>query len=221
MPTSVNYTSLVSDLTNTLERGGSSSSDPTVFEQIPRLINAAERKLMQLLKLQGTIEILRDPVGLPANMTGGFLTKPDRFRQTISMQYGAGAGNRTLTPIFPRSLEYCLAYWPDSVQTAPPEFYADADINHWLIVPTPDFTYPLQVVLYMLPPLLDDANQENFWTRLTPNALLYCSLLEATPFLRDDSRTPVWENLLQIELVSLSGQDLGKIMDRAAERSKP
>ena len=58
MATNVNYTSLFNDVTNYIERGGSDVTDQTVFNQIPRLINAAERKIMQALKLQGTIEVL-------------------------------------------------------------------------------------------------------------------------------------------------------------------
>lgn len=219
MPTAVNFTTLQADIRNYLERGGSAVSDPTVYDQIPRLINAAERKIMQLLKLQGMIEVLRDPTGLPANMAGGVLTKPDRWRQTVSMHYGIGTGN-VLKPLFPRSYEYCRAYWPDATLTAPPEFYAEYELSHWLIVPTPDVTYPLEVISYMQPPLLDDANQTNFFTNYTPNMMLYGGLLEAAPFLKDDSRIPTWENFYQVELVSLSGQDLQKVLDRMSERSR-
>lgn len=220
MPTAMNFNALQEDIRNYLERGGSAVSDPTVYDQIPRLINAAERKIAQLLKLQGMIEVLRDPAGLPANMPGGVLVKPDRWRSTVSMKYGSGANKRSITPLFARSLEYCQTYWPDSVATAPPEFYADYDLNHWFIVPTPDDTYPIEAVLYMQPPLLDDANQTNFFTNYTPNMMLYGSLLEAAPFLKDDPRIPTWESFYQIELVSLSGQDLQKILDRMSERSR-
>ena len=65
-PTFVNYSSLVQDIQRYLERGQSSIGDPTVFDQIPRLINAAERKIIQALKLQGMQETLIDNTGLVA-----------------------------------------------------------------------------------------------------------------------------------------------------------
>jgi hypothetical protein len=121
MPTNVTYSSLITDLQNYLERGGSLATDATVFNQLPRLINAAERKIMQMLKLQGEIEVLVDaPSGLQIN--NPVVTKPDRWRQTVSLNYGSGTQQNTRTPLFPRSYEYCRAYWPDSTAVNPPEF---------------------------------------------------------------------------------------------------
>jgi hypothetical protein len=200
-----------------LERGASATTDQTVFNQLPRLLNAAERKLAQYLKILGQIEVFVDPVGLTAG--SNVVTKPDRWRKTVSMNYGTGASKNSRKSLYPRSLEYCQAYWPDDSQVAPPTFYADYDQYHWLIVETPDQTYPLQALCYMLPVLLDSANQQNFWSIQAPNALLYGALLEATPFLKDDPRLPLWQNMWQAELTSLAGQDLQKVLDRSAQRS--
>lgn len=223
MATSVNFTSLVADLQNYLERGGSATTDPTVFNQLPRLINAAERKLANLLKLQGQIEVV---VSAPAGLQIGnaVIPKPDRWRSTISINYGAGADLNTRTPLFPRSYEYCIYYWPDRSATDPnnpPAFYADYDLRHWLIVPTPDQNYPAEFLYYKEPVLLDDANQTNFWTNYTPDLLLYGSLIEATPFLKDDPRLATWTTLWQQEIQLLQNQDLQKLMDRAAQRKNP
>ena len=219
MPTNVTFSSLTADIQNYMERGGSQATDPTVFNQIPRLINACERKLAQVLKLQGQQEVLVDASGLQSGVS--VITKPDRWRQTVSMSFGTGASNNSHTQLYPRGYEFCRYYWPDPTQTAQPEFYADYDLNHWLIVPTPDATYPLEALCYMQPPLLDSANQSNFWTEYTPNLLLYGSLLEAEPFLKDDPRIPTWQAMWQLELQSLDNQDLQKIMDRAAQRRRP
>lgn len=218
MPTNVTYTSLFQDVTRYLERGGSALTDPTVHDQIPRLINAAERKLAQELKLLGQIEVLTTTL-----QTGvAIIAKPDRWRQTISMFYGTGTTQNTRTRLFSRSYEFLTTYWPDrSVSDAdnPPLYYAeDYQYAHWLIGPTPDQNYPLEVSCYMQPPLLDDSNQTNFWTDYTPNALLYGTLLEATPFLKDDPRLQVWGQQWERDLASLGNQDLQRKMDRAAER---
>jgi hypothetical protein len=231
MATNVTFGSLTSDLQNYLERGGSVISDQTVFNQIPRLINATERKLVQVLKLQGVIEVFRDPAGLQAN--NSIVSKPDRWRETTSMQYGAGADSNVLVPIYPRSYEYCRKFWPDSSATADfntldasnrpaiQPFYADYDLTHWLIVPTPAANQPLEVICYCQPQLLDSSNQTNFWTTYAPNALLYGALLEAIPFLKNDERIPVWKDYWTFEIQSLAGQDLQKIMDRSSERTRP
>ena len=221
MPTSVTYTSLISDMQNFLERGGSQTTDPTVYNQLPRLINAAERDCAQLLKLLGQIEVFTavPPNGFQAG--NPVVTKPDRWRQTISINYGTGSLNNTRTFVLPRSYEYITMYWPDRTHTAPPEFYADYEYSHWLIGPTPDQSYPFEALCYMQPPLLDSGNQTNFWTNYTPNLLLWTALLQAEPFLKNDPRIPVWQGNQQVQLASLNGQDLQRILDRAAERRAP
>lgn len=222
MATYINYTSLFNDVTAYLERGGSSTTDETVYEQIPRLINAAERKICNALKLQGVIESLSDPAGLP--LGSSVIAKPDRWRQTVSMWRGASATSNQRAPILPRSLEFCRSYWPNPSSTDgsfPPEFYADYDLQHWLIAPTADQTYPVEVLCYMQPQLLDSTNQTNFFTDYCGNLLLYGSLLESAPFLKNDERLPVWQGLWDREAASLAGQDLQKILDRTADRARP
>ena len=104
---------------------------------------------------------------------------------------------------------------------APPKFYADYDLTHWLVVPTPDQTYPLEVIAYMQPPLLDNSNQTNFFTVYTPNLLLYGALCEMIPFLKDDERLTMWNQMWVDELKRLTTQDLQRIMDQAAQRKLP
>lgn len=228
MATFMNFTTLTADVQNYLERGQSLSTDSTVYNQIPRLINAAERKLIQLLKLLGENTVLVTPTGITAGKS--IITKPDRWRQTISMNYGAGADKNVRVPIYPRSYEYCRGYWPDDSVTnswqtldasnrpSQQPFYADYDYQHWIICPTPAETLPLEVQAYMQPPLLDSTNQTNFFTEYCGNALLYGALLEATPFLKNDERIQVWEGYFSQELSSLGAQDLNRMMDRASER---
>lgn len=219
MPEITTFTSLKADVVRYLERGGSAISDPNVFDQIPRLINAAERNICQELKLQGQIEVLRDLTGLRIGQP--IMTKPDRWRQTASMNFGTGATGMRMKPLFPRSYEYLRTYWPDQSVTGEPEFYAEYDYQHYLIAPTPDANYPLEGIFYMQPQLLDTVNQTNFFTIWTPNLLLYGTLLEASPFLKNDDRIPVWRELYDRNASTLAGQDLQKILDRAVERKKP
>ena len=222
MATYLTYSSLVTDVTNYIERGGSAVADPTVYQQIPRLINNAERNIMQALKLLGTLETLIDNTGLAQGVA--VIAKPDRWRVTVSLLYGSGADGNTRVQLLPRSYEYCRNVWPnDSTQdiTQPPLYYSDFGLSNWLIAPTPPATYPLEVNAYMQPMLLDNANQTNFWCNYTPLLLLYETLLETTPFLKNDERIPTWERMRDFQLSTLNTQDLQRILDRTAERTRP
>ena len=220
MATTVNYTSLINDMQSYLERGGSALTDPTVYNQLPRLVNAAERALIQDLKLLGTVEVLTSaPVGLMAGVS--VYPKPDRWRQTTSMSFGTGTDKNDRTPLFPRSYEYVRAYWPNSTNTGVPHFYADYNYSSWLIAPTPVEDYPWEILAYMQPVLLDEENQNNFWTEYTPNALLFGALLQAEPFLKDDQRVQTWGQAYAKEVSTLLEQDLQRQLDRAAVRTRP
>jgi hypothetical protein len=99
-------------------------------------------------------------------------------------------------------------------------FYAEYDYDHWLIVPTPDYAYPFEIVYYELPPLLDDTIQTNWLTEYAPQLLLYGALLEATPFLKNDERIATWQSYYDRAAAMLNGEDLAKILDRNASRKE-
>ena len=214
MATTMTFDSLQADVRRYLERG--SVTDTLVYEQLPSLINNAERRIATELKVQGFINVLT------FNLAEGqaVYDKPDRWRKTVSMTYGGGASNESRTPVFARSYEYTQAYWPDRTQRAAPEFYADYDYSHWVIVPTPDAAYPIEVLVDRLPALLDDTNQTNWITDFAPQLLLYATLLETAPFIKDDERIAVWQNMYDRAAGMINGEDVAKILDRAATRKE-
>lgn len=214
MPAAMTYSSLLDDIRAYLERGASLATDPTVFEQLPSLINLAERRLAREIKVLGTITAMTSTLVAGQSV----YPKPNRWRETVSMNYGTGTGNNVRKEIFPRSYEYCRAYWPDSTQTGGPRFYADYDFSNWLIVPTPTANAPFEVLFYDQPPYLDDTTQTNWWTEYAPNALLYASLLEAAPFLKNQEALQVWEGFYNRAIASINGEDIRQIVDRGIVR---
>jgi hypothetical protein len=146
--------------------------------------------------------------------------KPDRWRDTVSINIGTGTNNANRTALFTRVYEYLRSYWPNESLTATPLFYSDYDYSHWLIAPTPDQAYPFEVLYYELPPLLDDSIQTNWLTEYAPQLLLYGALLEATPFLKNDERIGTWQQYYDRAAAMLNGEDLAKILDRASVRKE-
>lgn len=213
MPTAMTFDSLQEDLRKYLERG--TSVDPTVFDQLPRLINLGERDLARALKIQGFINVVSSTMAAGTSV----YAKPDRWRDTVSINFGVGA-EEVRTPLFPRSYEYCRLYWPDEDTTEQPRFYADYNYFNWLFSPTPDAAYPFEVLYYELPPLLDSTNQTNWSTDYAPNALLHSCLLQCTRFLKNDERIPTWQQTYDRDLGLLNGEDIQKIIDRQSTRQE-
>jgi len=216
MATTTTFTTLQEDLRRYLERGFTLESDQIVYEQLPRLINLAERRIARELKVEGLINVIT------STMSPGLAVypKPDRWRSTVSFNFGTGDQNNEYNQLFPRSYEYVRSYWPDRSQTDVPLFYAEYDYNNWIIAPTPDAAYPFEVLVYQILPLLDDTNQTNWLTEYAPQVLLYASLLEATPFLKNDERLGLWQQMYDRAAQALNGEDLSKILDRSARRTE-
>ena len=209
MAYTMTYTSLLEDVRRYLERGFSEETDPLVFEQLPHLVNLAERRISRELKVEGFIRAVE------ATLVPGVSVyeKPDRWRTTVSM---AVDGN----PIFGRVYEFCKAYWPDDTQLSTPQYYAEYDYRHWMITPTPDAVQTLEVIYYEQPRFLDDEFQTNFLTEYAPDLLLYATLLEATPFLKKDERIQTWQQMYDRAAQAFNGEDLKRILDRTANRSE-
>jgi hypothetical protein len=216
MATTMTFTTLKQDVQRYLERGNTLASDPIVFEQIPRLINLAERRIARELKIEGFINVVTGTLSSGQSV----YPKPDRWRDTVSMSIGTGTGNNTRKVLFARVYEYLRSYWPNALETDVPLFYSDYDYSHWLLAPTPDADYPFEILYYELPPLLDESVQTNWITEYAPQLLLYGTLVEATPFLKNDERIPVWQSMYDRAAAMLNGEDLAKILDRSAVRKE-
>jgi hypothetical protein len=211
MATSMTFATLKQDVQRYIERGFTAASDPLVYDQIPRLINAAERRCARELKIEGFINVVS------TNFANGVSVyqKPDRWRRTISMAYGP---NRQF--VYPRSYEYVRSYWPDESQTGSPLFYADYDFTHWLIGPTPDSAYGVEILYWQTLPLLDDTNQTNWLTDYAPDLLLYATLLEAAPFLKNAESIGIWQSFYDRNLAATNGEDVQRMMDRTTARKE-
>lgn len=214
MATAMTYTSLLNDLRNYLERGATLATDPSVYLQLPSLIGLAERRLARELKVQGTVNVVNSA------MIQGQATypKPDRWRETVSMRVGTGASYNTTQEIFPRAYEYMRQYWPNQTLTGTPRFYADYDYQNWFFAPTPSDDFPYEIIYYELPPLLGDTVQTNWFTEYAPNALLYASLMEAAPFLKNEEIIPIWQAFYDRAIAALNGEDIRQIADRGIIR---
>ena len=218
MPTEMTFQSLQADLQSYLERGA--STDTAVYNQLPKLINNAERRIARRLKILGF------KVPLTSNFVAGtpVVQKPDRWRQTISWNYGQINANgfyNVRTPLLPRSYEFCRAYGPDDTVTGLPLYYADYDYNNWIVTPTPDYAYPFEINMWQLPALLDTSNTTNWTSTYAPEALLYSALLECEPFLKNDPRIATWKSMYDEAIGNLEQENVLSLVNSAFQISDP
>ena len=204
MAVTMTYTSLVADVTLYLER-----SDAQTINQIPSFINLAESIISDELKILGQQQTVSTTLvqGDPT------LQKPTRWRKTTSMNITV-AGERF--PLLLRKYEYMRNYWPNPTQEDVPKFYGDYDFDHWFIAPTPSDDYAIEILYYEKIQPLDDTNQTNWFTINAPQAMLYGTLLQAMPFLKNDSRVQLWQALYDRAIQTLKLENDTRTIDRSA-----
>jgi len=198
------YDSLVNDVETYLER-----TDQATLDKIPQFIMLAEQVLAADIKFLGNIAVASSAMTQGVNV----IDKPARWRKTVSMNITV-AGKRR--PVLLRKYEYLREYWPDPTQTDVPAFYCDYDYTHWLVAPTPDDDYTFEVLYYERLQPLDSTNQSNWFTQYAPQAMLYGTLLQAMPFLKNDERIQMWSAQYQSAVEMLKTEDLTRTGDRQA-----
>lgn len=197
------YDSLTSTVLQYLER-----KDAAVVNAIPTFISLAEFEIAEQIKTLGQLQVAESAM-TAANPT---LPKPARWRKTVSMSVTVGGKKQ---PVFLRKYEYLKNYWPDNTQTDVPLYYADTDWDHWYIAPTPALAYEFEVLYYERISPLSSTNQTNWLTQNAPNAMLFGTLLQAMPFLKNDQRQ-IFQQKYTESLQSLKTEDVARVGDRQA-----
>jgi len=199
------YDSLVNNIQVYIER-----NDPTTVAYIPTFIMLAEQTIAAEIKFLGNLTVAN------STMVAGnaVIEKPARWHKTVSMNITDTSSNRQ--PILLRTYEYLREYWPNSALTGLPAYFADYDYTHWLVAPTPANNSSYEVLYYERVQPLDSTNQTNWFTVYAPQALLYGSLLQAMPYLKNDERIPMWQAQYTAIMNSLKAENLQRIGDRQA-----
>jgi len=198
------YDSLVLNIQQYMER-----DDADFIAQIPNLIALAESSIAAELKTY--MQLIVVETSLSQNQT--ILNKPARWRKTISMKVNG-------QPILIRSQDYVSQYLAES-SNGQPLYYADYDYNNWNFAPKPDTLYPVEIIYYAEIQPLDQNNQQNLWTAIAPQAMLYGALLQAQGYLKALDKLPVWKQYYTDALSALKTEDNLRRVDRNTTIQEP
>jgi len=198
------YDSLTSTVLQYLER-----QDAAVVNAIPTFITMCEFEIAQNIKTLGQMEVVDSTM----NIGNPVIPKPARWRKTTSMTLSVSGQKQ---PILVRKLEYLNNYAQDVTATGIPLYYADYDYDHWLVAPTPNQAYAFEALCYTRLEPLSSSNQTNWLTQNAPNAMLFGTLKQTAPFLKNDARLAVWKSMFDEALAALKTEDTLRVADRSA-----
>jgi len=158
-------------------------NDETTFvSNLPVFIRAAEERILKNVQL----DLFRKNVAGNFTASNEFLAAPSDFLAPFSMSFTDGNGDKQF--LLFKDVDYVQEFNPDPSDTGSPRFYAVYDIDNFIIGPTPDSGYAVELHYFYRPASLT-AGTESGTTWLSENAtmaMLYGSLIEAYTFMKGE-----------------------------------
>jgi len=180
------------------------NSETTFVNNLDNFIKGAENKIFETVDL----EIFRKNVTSTLTSSDQFLTVPSDYLASFSLQITTSGSESFLLP---KDVNFLREYTPAATTTGLPKYYARFDQNNFMLAPTPNSNYTIELHYYYRPTSLT-AGADSGTTWLSTNApftLLYGSIVESYAFMKGEADTITnYTNLFMASLQRL--KDLGE-----------
>ena len=157
------------------------NSETSFVTNLPNFIKAAEEKIFKGVDL----DIFRKNVTSAFTSSDQFLTVPSDYLASFSLQITTSGSESFLLQ---KDVNYLREYTPASSTTGLPKYYARFDSDNFIVAPTPNSNYTLELHYYYRPASLTaGADSGTTWLSTNaPFALLYGSLIEAYYYMKGE-----------------------------------
>ena len=157
-------------------------NDETTFVgELDFFIKNAEERIFKSVDLD---YFIKNVTGV---MTSGnkFLQKPSDFLASNSLSYVKNSENIFLLH---KDVNFIQEYTANPATTGSPIYYAQFDVNNFILAPKPDSNYSVEIHYYYRPASLTTDNSGTTWISTNaPDALLYACLIEAYTFMKGEN----------------------------------
>jgi len=191
---SFSYTTLKTAIQDYLE-----SSESSFVTNLPTFITTAEERIFKNVQLD---DFRKNQVG---NLTssGTYLETPTDYLAPFSLAVIDSSSNYSFLLL--KQVSFIRDFTPNSSTTGLPKYYAEFDDNTFIVAPTPDSAYEVELHYYYRPAsLTTTTGSETTWlSKNAPNAILYGSLVEACTYLKNYEAIPAYESKFQEALLGL------------------
>ena len=158
-------------------------NDETSFvNNLPIFIRQAEERILKSVQLN----LFRKNVSGTTTASNKYLAAPTDFLAPFSLSYIDGNDDHQF--LLFKDVDYVQTFNPDSSTTGGPRFYAVFDVDNFILGPTPDSNYAVELHYFYRPASLT-AGADSGTTWLSENAevaLLYGSLIEAYTYMKGE-----------------------------------
>tara|TARA_R100000544_G_scaffold23048_1_gene11532 strand:+ start:1608 stop:2273 length:666 start_codon:yes stop_codon:yes gene_type:complete len=164
------------------------NTETTFVSSLDIFIKNAEERILKIAQLEvfrknqsGTLT----PYSTDAT-NSKYLTVPSDYLAPFSLSF-TNSGSKEFMMF--KDVNFVQSFNPDSSTVGAPRYYAQFDITHFILAPTPDVAYEVELHYFYRPASLT-AGGDTGTTWLSTNAsvaLLYGSLIEAYTFMKGEA----------------------------------
>ena len=157
------------------------NSETVFVSQLDNFIKAAEEKILKSVDL----DYFRKNVTSSLTSSDQYLTVPTDYLASFSLQITTSGSESFLLQ---KDVNFLREYTPASSTTRLPKYNARFDENNFILAPTPDSNYTIELHYFYRPDsLTTGADSGITWISTNaPFALLYGSLVEAYTFMKGE-----------------------------------
>ena len=158
------------------------NSEASFVTNLPIFIRSSEERILKMVQLS---LFRKNSAG---NMTSAdeYVAMPDDFLSPFSLSYTDADSDKNFLDF--KSVNFIQAFNPNAATTGDPRFYAVFDVNNFIIGPTPDSSYAVELHYYYRPDSLTaGADGDTTWLSINAElALLYGCLIEAYVYMKGE-----------------------------------
>jgi len=156
------------------------STETTFVSQLARFILNAEERILKECQL----DVFRKSSQGTVSSGNAYLAKPNDFLAQNSLSVINGSSKEFLLY---KQATMLQDYTPNPATTGVPEYYADWDEATFLLAPTPDSSYTMELHYLYRPQSITVSSDGTSWLGTNAElALLYGALVEAYTFLKGE-----------------------------------
>jgi hypothetical protein len=158
------------------------NDESSFVTNIPIFIRSAEERILKSVQLS----LFRKNATASCAITNKYLACPSDFLAPFSLSLETSGGEKTFIEF--KDVSFIQTYTPNSATLGFPKYYAQFDVDNFILGPTPDDTYTAELHYFYRPASIT-AGADGGTTWLSNNAelsLLYGSLVEAYIYMKGD-----------------------------------
>ena len=157
------------------------NSETSFVTNLPNFIKGAEEKIFKSVDL----DYFRKNVTSAFTSSDPYLTVPADYLASFSLQITTSGSEKFLLQ---KDVNFIREYTPASSTTGVPKYYSRFDVDNFIVSPTPDSNYALELHYYYRPASITaGADGGTTWISTNaPFALLYGSLIEAYYYMKGE-----------------------------------